>query len=67
MICDNVQRQKIARTAIFYARKFFAARRAVTAVEYAIIVGVMAAALVASVPAIAPSITSTFNRVSSEL
>jgi Flp pilus assembly pilin Flp len=45
----------------------FHARRAVTAVEYAIIAGVMAAALVASVPAIAPSLNNTFNKLSTEL
>ncbi len=41
--------------------------RGITAVEYAIIAGIMVVALVLSVPAIAPSITNIFNHVSSEL
>jgi Flp pilus assembly pilin Flp len=48
-------------------RQVLHVRRAVTAVEYAIIAGVMAAALVASVPAIAPSLNNTFNKLSTEL
>jgi Flp pilus assembly pilin Flp len=42
-------------------------RRGVTAVEYAIIAGIMVVALVVSVPFIAPSITSIFNNVSTKL
>ncbi len=42
-------------------------RRGVTAVEYAIIAGIMVVALVVSVPFIAPSISSIFNNVSTKL
>ncbi len=42
-------------------------RRAVTAIEYAIIAGVIAAAVVGAVSKIGPELTPTFNAVSSEL
>jgi len=42
-------------------------RRAVTAVEYAIIVGVMVAALVISMPAIGKDITNIFSAVATPL
>ncbi len=42
-------------------------RRAVTAVEYAIIAGVLAAVIVASVTAIGPELSNTFNKVATPL
>ena len=42
-------------------------RRAVTAVEYAIIAGIIVTALVISVSAIGPALNPTFNTISSEL
>ncbi len=42
-------------------------RRAVTAIEYAIIAGALAAVIVASMTRIGPELTPTFNSVSSEL
>jgi len=42
-------------------------RKAVTAIEYAIIAGVIVTVLVASVSRIGPELTPTFNTVSSEL
>lgn len=42
-------------------------RRAVTAIEYAIIAGVIVTALVVSVSAIGPQVAHPFNQVSSEL
>jgi len=42
-------------------------RRGITAVEYAIIAGIMVVALVVSVPLIGPSLSGIFNHVSSEL
>jgi Flp pilus assembly pilin Flp len=42
-------------------------RRAVTAVEYAIIVGVMVAALVIGVPAIGKNLTNIFTSVAAPL
>jgi Flp pilus assembly pilin Flp len=47
--------------------RVFADRRAVTAVEYAIIAGIMVVALVLSVPFIAPELATIFNKVGSEL
>jgi Flp pilus assembly pilin Flp len=45
----------------------WADRRAVTAVEYAIIVGVMVAALVVSVPLIGKNLTNIFTSVATPL
>ena len=42
-------------------------QRAVTAIEYALIAGVMVVALVVSVPAIGTSLASIFGSVSSHL
>ena len=42
-------------------------RRAVTAVEYALIAGIIVLVLITSVAAIAPHLNQTFNSVSSEL
>jgi Flp pilus assembly pilin Flp len=42
-------------------------RRAVTAVEYAIIVGVMVAALVVGMPAIGKNLTNIFSSVATPL
>jgi len=43
------------------------ARRAVTAVEYAIIAGVLAVVIVASVTAIGPDLAKIFNKVATPL
>jgi len=48
-------------------RAFIADRRAITAVEYAIIVGIMVVAIVLSIPTIGPSIKIIFSSVSAEL
>ncbi len=45
----------------------WADRRAVTAVEYAIIVGVMVAALVISIPLIGKNLTNIFTTVATPL
>jgi len=44
-----------------------AGRRAVTSVEYAIIAGVLAVVIVASVTAIGPELANTFNKVATPL
>jgi len=46
---------------------FLADRSAVTAVEYAIIAGVMVTAIVVSVPAIGPELRIIFNNVAQSL
>jgi pilus assembly protein Flp/PilA len=51
----------------FGAGRLLADRRAVTAVEYAIIAGIMALAVFGSVPAIGPELSTIFNKVSAEL
>jgi Flp pilus assembly pilin Flp len=42
-------------------------RRAVTAIEYAIIAGVLAAVIVVSVTAIGPELSNTFNKAATPL
>jgi pilus assembly protein Flp/PilA len=51
----------------FRRQTLIADRRGVTAVEYAIIAGVIVTAIVISVPAIGPELASTFSTVSHQL
>jgi Flp pilus assembly pilin Flp len=53
--------------ALSYRCGLRADRRAVTAVEYAIIAGLIVVAIVTSVPLIAPGIIGIFNKISPEL
>ena len=48
-------------------QKFGADRRAVTAIEYALIAALIAVVIIAAVTTLGSNVSSTFNKVASEL
>jgi Flp pilus assembly pilin Flp len=61
-------RTRLSGTVIHIACAFHGNRRAVTAIEYALIAGVIVTAIVGSLlSGLAPNLTNTFNAVSSKL
>jgi Flp pilus assembly pilin Flp len=64
----NIVRYRLSGLAIRVACAFHGNRRAVTAIEYALIAGIIVVAIVGSLlSTVAPNLNNTFNSVSSKL